>query len=142
MKTRFLLILLVALVAGSQAEGQRKNGLIKVSGMVTDTTMSPVSGALIIVDRESAGVTSRSNGTFKLKIRPDVRTVGVYTSNMGSALTDFEGQTSLSFVLDGREALKNFTPPVPEDEEMIDIGYATVRRKDLTTGVGYIDGQQ
>ena len=141
MKTRILILLLTALVAGSQAEGQKKNKLITVTGMVTDTTMAPVSGALIIVDRESAGVTSRRNGTFKLKISPDVKTVGVYTSNMGSALTDFEGQTSLSFVLDGREALKNFTPPALADEEKIDIGYGTVRRKDLTTNVGYIDGQ-
>lgn len=135
------MFLLLALVAGGQVEGQRRGSMIKVSGTVTDTSMSPISGALIIVDGESAGVTSRTNGTFKLKIRPDVITVGVYTSNMGSAITNFEGQTSLSFVLDGREALKNFTPPVPADEEMIDIGYATVRRKDLTTSVGYIDGQ-
>jgi len=141
MKTRFFILLLVALVAGSQAEGQKRGKLIKVTGTVTDTAMAPVAGALIVIDRESAGVTSRSNGTFKLKLTPDTKTVGVYTSNMGSAITNFEGQTSLNFVLDGSKALVNFTPPVSERERDIDIGYATVKRKDLTTDVGYIDGQ-
>jgi TonB-dependent SusC/RagA subfamily outer membrane receptor len=141
MKTRFLILLLVALVAGSQAEGQKKSRLITVTGMVTDTAMAPVSGALIIVDWESAGATSRSNGSFKIKIKPDVKTVGVYTSNMGSAVTAYEGQTSLNFVLDGREALINFTPPETVSDTKINIGYATVKKKDLTTDVGYIDGQ-
>lgn len=141
MKIRFLILLLVALVAGIQAEGQKKNKPITVNGIVTDTTMSPVSGALIIVDWESSGATTRKNGTFRLKVRPDVRTVGVYTTNMGSAITDYDGQTSLSFILDGKKRMINFTPPETEKERSIDIGYATVRRKDLTTDVGFIDGQ-
>lgn len=141
MKTRFFILLLVALVAGSQAEGQKKDKFIKVTGTVTDTTMAPVSGALIVVDWESADITTRNNGSFKVNLRPDAKTVGVYTSNMGSAITAFEGQTSLNFVLDGRKALVNFPPPVSERERDIDIGYATAKRKDLTTDVGYIDGQ-
>ena len=62
MKTRFFILLLVALVAGSQAEGQKKDKFIKVTGTVTDTTMAPVSGALIVVDWESADITTRNNG--------------------------------------------------------------------------------
>jgi TonB-dependent SusC/RagA subfamily outer membrane receptor len=141
MKTRFLILLLVALMAGSQAEGQKKNKMITVTGEVTDTTMAPVSGALIVVDWESSGATSRSNGTFRIKVRPETQTVGVYTSNLGSAITAYVGQTTLNFVLDGKEALINFTPPESERDREIDIGYATVKRKDLTTDVGYIDGQ-
>lgn len=141
MKTGFLLLLLLALVAGSQAEGQKKNKLITVNGMVTDTSMAPVYGALIIVNWESSGATSRRDGSFRIRIRPDTKIVGVYTSNLGSALTEFEGQTSLNFVLDGREALVNFTPPESARDRKVDVGYAIVKRKDLSTDVGYIDGQ-
>jgi TonB-dependent SusC/RagA subfamily outer membrane receptor len=141
MKTRFLILLLAVLMAGSQAEGQKNNKMITVTGEVTDTTMAPVSGALIVVDWESSGATSRSNGTFRIKVRPETKTVGVYTSNLGSAITAYDGQTSLNFVLDGKEALRNFTPPESERDREINIGYATVKRKDLTTDVGYIDGQ-
>jgi TonB-dependent SusC/RagA subfamily outer membrane receptor len=141
MKTRFLILLLIALLAGSQAEGQKKTKMITVTGEVTDTTMAPISGALIVVDWESSGATSRSNGTFRIKVRPETKTVGVYTSNLGSAITAYDGQTSLNFVLDGKEALRNFTPPESERDREINIGYATVKRKDLTTDVGYIDGQ-
>ena len=133
--------MLVALFTGSQAAGQKKARFVKVTGTVTDTAKAPVSGALIVVDWESADITTGSNGSFKLKLKPDTKTVGVYTSNMGSAITTFEGQTNLSFILDGRKALINFTPPVSKKETDIDIGYASVKRKDLTTEVGYIDGQ-
>lgn len=141
MKTRLMILMLVALIAGSQAEGQKRSKKIKVTGEVTDTTMAPVSGALIVVDGESSGVTTRDDGSFRIKIRPETGSVGVYTSNMGSVITAYEGQTSLSFVIDGKEALVNFTPPESDRDEEIDIGYATVKRKDLLTDVGYIDGE-
>jgi len=141
MKTRFLIVMLLVLFAGSQAAGQKSGKMIKVTGMVTDTAMSPVSGALIVIDWKSSGVTTRSNGSFKFKLSPDTKTVGVYTSNLGSVITAYEGQSSLNFVLDGRKELVNFTPPEMNGEKRIDVGYGTVRQKDLTTSVGYIDGQ-
>lgn len=142
MKAKAILIVLIVLASGSQAEGQNRGKRITVTGTVTDVGMSPVYGALIVIDGQDSGITTRKNGTFKIKIRPGVESVGVYTSNMGSALTRFEGQTKIDFVLDGTEALLNFKPELPEGEMQIDVGYGTVKRKNLTTDVGYIDAQE
>lgn len=132
---------MVALVAAAQAQGHKKVKLITVSGTVTDTTLLPVAGALIVVDGQSMGVTTGKQGTFKVKIRPDAATIGAYTVNLGSAMTMYEGQAPITLVLDGREALINFKPEAGDGEMDIQVGYGTVKKKNLTSQVGYIDGQ-
>jgi len=141
MKARIIVFLLIALVAVSQAEGQKKGKMVSVTGTVTDIEMAPVSGVLMVVDGQSTGVITRTNGTFKIKLRPDTRSVGAYTKNFGTALTVYEGQTVIDFVLDSTKTMKNFVPELNEGDRRIDVGYGTVRKKDMTTQVGYIDGQ-
>ncbi len=134
-------MIVMILVAAIQAEGQKRAKLITVTGTVTDTGMYPIGGALIVIDLQDSGTKTRKNGTFKIKVRPEVRSIGIYTSNMGSAVTLFEGQEKIDFVLDGTEAMVNFAPVVREGDTSVDIGYGTVRKKDVNTDVGYIDGQ-
>lgn len=141
MKARILLLILISLVAVSQAEGQKKGKALTVSGTVSDTTLTPIIGALIVVDGLDTGVTTGKNGTFKLKVSPDAMSIGAYTSNLGSAVTMFEGQDKITLVLDGTQVITNFVPLNPEGEMDIDIGYGTAKRKNLTTDVGYIDAQ-
>ncbi|MDF1561141.1 MAG: TonB-dependent receptor plug domain-containing protein [Bacteroidales bacterium] len=141
MKAKAIILVLMILLAGSQAEGQKREKLITVAGTVTDIEMSPVAGALIVIDLQDSGTKTRKNGTYKIKVRPDVRSVGVYTSNMGSVVTVFEGQQKIDFVLDGAEAMVNFAPVIREGDTKVDIGYGTAKKKDVNTDVGYIDGQ-
>jgi TonB-dependent SusC/RagA subfamily outer membrane receptor len=141
MKAKAILLVMILLMAASQAEGQNRVKMITVTGTVTDTAMYPIGGALIVIDLQDSGTKTRKNGTFKIKVRPEVRSIGVYTSNMGSAVTIFEGQQKIDFVLDGNEAMVNFAPVVREGDTKVDIGYGTVKKKDLSTDVGYIDGR-
>lgn len=128
-------------MAAGQAMGQKKGKMVTVTGTVTDTAMAPVKGVLMIAGGVSTGVVTRSDGTYKLRIRPDVRSLGAYTTNMGSAVTEYDGGNVVNFVLDGREALKDFRFEMPDGEKEIEVAYGTVRKKDLTTDVGYIDAQ-
>ncbi len=141
MKARTLLLILTVIIAAGQAMGQKKGKMVTVTGTVSDTAMAPVKGVLLITDGVSTGVVTKSDGTYRLRIRPDVRNLGAYTTNMGSAVTEYDGGNEVNFVLDGRKALKDFKFEMPEGEQVIDVAYGTVRRKDLTTDVGYIDAQ-
>lgn len=141
MKARTLFLILTVLLAAVQVTGQKRGNLVTVTGTVTDTAMVPVSGVLMVVDGESTGLTTKRDGTYKLKIKPDVKSIGAFTYNMGSVATVWDGRSVVDLVLDGRAGLLNFTPETPEGERRIDVGYGTKRRKDLTTDVGFIDGQ-
>lgn len=125
----------------TQASGQKRSMMITVSGTVTDTLMAPIGGVLIVADGEGTGVTTRKNGTYKVKVRPDIATLGAYTSNMGSAMTMFDGGSTVNFVLDGKAGMPNFKPEISYSDQRVDVGYGTKRRSELTTDVGYIDGQ-
>ena len=141
MKVGILIFIMIAMVSGGQAEAQQKAKMMTVTGTVSDTTLSPVVGALIVVDGLDTGVTTTKSGTFKIKVSPDASSIGAYTTNLGSALTMFEGQDKITLVLDGTQVLKNFVPVMAEGEKEIEIGYGTVKKKNLTTDVGYIDAQ-
>ena len=120
---------MIAMVSGGHAEAQKKGKMMTVTGTVSDTTLSPVVGALIVVDGLDTGVTTTKSGTFKIKVSPDASTIGAYTTNLGSALTMFEGQDKITLVLDGTQVLKNFVPVMAEGEREIEIGYGTVKKK-------------
>jgi TonB-dependent SusC/RagA subfamily outer membrane receptor len=142
MRLRIILTLLTVVLAIGQVAGQKRGKPVTVTGTVTDTLMSPVAGALIVADGQSTGVLTRHNGTFKLKIRPGVLSLGVYTTNLGSAAMKYDGRSVVDFVLDGSVGLINFTPETPDGERDINVGYGTIKKKNLTTDVGYIDGQK
>ncbi len=141
MKARILILIMIALVAVNQAEGQKKGKTVTVTGSVSDTTLSPISGALIVVDGMDTGVITEKNGTFKLKVSTEARSIGAYTENFGSAIALIEGQNKIVLVLDGTQAIKDFVPRWLEGEMDVEIGYGTTKKKNLTTDVGYIDAQ-
>lgn len=141
MKARILILILIALVAVGQAEGQKREKPVTVTGSVSDTTLAPIIGALIIIDGVETGVTTGKNGTFKVKVSRDATSIGAYTTNLGSAITAFEGQDKITLILDGTQVMQNFVPRVSDGDMDIDIGYGTTKRKNLTTDVGYIDAQ-
>ena len=141
MKARTLFLILTALLAAGQVTGQKRGKLVTVTGTVTDTAMVPLSGVLMVVDGVSTGLTTNRSGVYKLKIKPDVKSIGAFTYNMGSVATVWDGRSVVDLVLDGGTGLLNFKPEMSEADRRIDIGYGTKRRKDLTTDVGYIDGQ-
>jgi len=141
MKTRTIFAILAFLLAAGHADGQKRGRLIIVTGTVTDTLMAPVAGVMIVADGQKTGVVTGRNGTYKVRIRTDVSSLGAYKSNMGSVMTKYDGSDRVDFFLDGTVGMPGFTDETSEDESTIDIGYRTVKRKNLTTDVGYIDGQ-
>lgn len=141
MKTKTILTILAFLLAAGQADGQKRGRLITVTGTVTDTLMAPVAGVMIVADGQATGVVTGRNGTYKVRIRPDVSSLGAYKSNMGSVMTKYDGSDKVDFFLDGTVGMPGFKAENPAEAETIDIGYGTAKKKNLTTDVGYVDAQ-
>lgn len=133
-----MLILLSLIVAG-KIEGKKNNRKIIVSGFVTDLNNKPIAGAIILVDKRQTDVVTSEKGFYKIRITPDIKMIGAWSYANGSAEAARDGGTEVNIVLSGQYAIQGFTPAKAEDEEMINIGYGKVRRKDLTTSPGYIN---
>ena len=67
--------------------------------------------------------------------------IGAYSELNGSAETPADGGPEINIVLYGNFAIEGFIPAIPVEEEMVNIGYGKVRKEDLTTPTGQIDGK-
>ena len=132
--------MIFSLIISENVEGHKNNKKNIVSGYVTDVNNQPVSGAMILLDRHQTDIVTNRKGFFKVRITPDTRMIGAYSDVKGSAETPAEGGQEINIVLYGSFAIQGFIPAVAE-EEMINIGYDKIRKKDLTTPTGQIDGR-
>ena len=141
MKRGIVLLMIFSLIISENIEGQKSNKNNIVSGYVTDVNNQPVSGAMILADRQETGVVTSKKGFFKVRITPETRMIGVYSELNGSAETPVDGGPEINIVLYGNYAIQGFIPAIPADEEMVNIGYGKVSKKDLTTPTGQINGK-
>lgn len=141
MKRGIILLMIFSLIISVNIEGQKSNKKNIVSGYITDVNNQPVAGAMILADRLETGVVTSKKGFYKVRITPETRMIGVYSELNGSAETPVDGGPEINIVLYGNYAIQDFIPSIPADEEMVNIGYGRVRKKDLTAPTGQIDGQ-
>ena len=140
MKRGICLLILLSLIISEKVEGKKNNKKETVSGFVTDINNKPVAGAMILVDRHQTDVVTSKKGFYKVRITPGSMMIGAWSYENGSAEAAVDGGSEVNIVLYGQYAIQGFEPARVNDDEMINIGYGKVRRKDLTTSPGHIDG--
>ena len=123
---RMILTRLAMLCCGLMFAQQLK-AQIQVSGRVTDTgTGGPLAGATISVVGVEGSVTTTNTGDFTIQVPSRAAKLQVSYVGYQTQTVDLGGQTDLDIRL------------VPEDEaleEVIVVGYGTVRKSDLTGSV-------
>lgn len=107
------------------------DGVVTVSGKVTDEGGSPVAGAYVQESgSKNNGVITDADGRFEIKVSPQA-----------SLDVSFMGFLSQKVALAGRESVLIV---LKEDRETLDevivIGYGTMRKKDLTGATSVISG--
>lgn len=125
----------LAAVSGQKSDG----GRIKITGYVTDAVQNRVAGAIIMVNGEKTSVMTNSKGFYKIRTGRESSKIGVFTIAGGILEEMIDGRQQINFV---------FKVPVPDQipgrsnpaDEPVNIGYQTIRSKDLTAPVGKIDG--
>jgi len=140
MKIRFLIVLLTALVtAGITASAQKPGKKIIIAGEVKDRNNQPVPQAIIMIDDVKTSILTNNNGYYKVKVRPTAKKIGI-VSLTGIAEEAIDGRTIINFTLGGSALGQvNTRVNVPKEEE-VNVGYGTVKKKDLTESVGKING--
>lgn len=141
MKRGIILLIIFSLIISENIEGQKNSKKGIVSGYVTDVNKQPVKGALILLDRQQTGVFTNRKGFYKIRITPETRMIGAYSDVKGSAETPADGGPEINIILYGSFAIQGLILEVPEGEEMVNIGYGKIRKKDLTNPTGQIDGR-
>jgi len=102
---------------------------VNVSGTVSDAAKESIIGASILEKGTTNGTVTDFNGSFSLQVASDKAVLVISYVGMKSQEVALNGRTSLQVILqDNQEVL----------EEVVVIGYGSVKRKDVTTAVSSV----
>jgi len=121
MKEKRLLIFLALIVTMSSAIAQRT-----VTGTVTDDTKSPLPGAAVVVKGTTIGSVTDINGAFSISGVPDTGEI---------LIVSFMGMKTKEVPITGDVINVALEADVTALDELIVVGYGTMKKSDLTGAV-------
>ena len=137
MNFKIILLLICCLILPHTSNGQKKNKKITVTGTVRDARGAPLKGISIYVDNFKTTAASNQEGVYKIKVKPTVKLISVFSLEHGGQVVEYEGQTSINFILTGE--LLPADGNVENKGKEIDIGYQEAEKGNLTTSVGEVN---
>ncbi|MBP8959134.1 MAG: TonB-dependent receptor plug domain-containing protein [Bacteroidales bacterium] len=121
-------------------EAQKANKKFYITGRVVDSNNNPVSNAIILINNKRVNQTTDENGFYKIKVSPTDTMITVFMLNGGMKDDFIKGRTVINFSLPGKAEASQIKSENNEDEQEINIGYGTMKKKNLTNTVEKIDG--
>lgn len=124
-KISFLLTL--AFICGGLAHAQQ----ISVSGTVTDASGEPIIGATVMAEGTANGTSTDLDGNYSIT-----------ADALGMLKFSYVGYTTQSIAIEGRSVINvTMTESAELLDELVVVGYGTMKKSDLTGAVGSIGGK-
>ena len=136
-KTIIIIALSLVVIEASMAQGKKKK--ISVSGYVTDVNEKPLQGVSIVVDDVRSNVFTNNKGFYKIKIKPETKTLMAYSLNHGGIEIEYNGRAKINFVLLADTTNPNYIRP--DEGKIYDFGYGKVSEKNSTSSMGNIESK-
>jgi len=141
MKTRIAIVsaFILIILPCYNSYGQKTNRKVTISGYVVDGTQSSVANAIVTVDGQKTDVLTNDKGYYKIKVKPGSSKIGIFTLTNGALEEEINGRTRINFQFEGSvpdQVVEKASP----DDDVVDIGYGKVKRRDVTSNVNKIDG--
>lgn len=137
MKRIHIIIFLILLVPANFISAQGKQKKINLSGYVLEKSGTPIADAMIIVDGNRSNKSTNENGFFRLKIPKSTSTLGIFSLTHGTVEFLFDGSDSLTIFFD--DASNIVIQNGFELDKVVDMGYGSVKKNDITTNVGSVN---
>jgi TonB-dependent SusC/RagA subfamily outer membrane receptor len=134
----FLFLFVVCQIPSYGQKNFKKN---IISGYVVDVHHYPVINATIMVDNNKSRVVTDERGFYKIKVKPQATSITIVSFKHGIIQEPLNGRTRINFAFSNSILSHNEDPVYKPEEEDINIGYGTVKKKNLTTSVSKIDGR-
>src|SRR5882762_7319295 len=103
-----------------------------ITGKVTDDKGAPVQGATVTVKGSRSGASTGSDGTYRLTVPDGAKTLVISSIGYASQEVSIGDQASVDVSLVASSASLN---------EVVVVGYGTVRKKDLTGSVASVQAK-
>ena len=104
-------------------------GQVKITGTITDASDGlPLAGANVVIQGTATGTVAESNGTYSIEAPADAILVVSFVGYLTETI-EVAGQTNINLVL---------TPDLAKLDEIVVIGYGTMKKSDLTGAVSSV----
>lgn len=140
MRTRIFLAILLIIASVIDLSGQKAGKKITITGIVLDINNQPVPEAVIIVDGKNTNISTDIDGYYKIKVKPSAVSIGIYSLASGVTEQALDNRTEVNFILGSSSSQYSGVDENSSGEELINIGYGSVKSKDMTTNVNKISG--
>ena len=138
MKSRLFLIFLFFAIPATILPGQQSNKKMTITGVVTDVNHKPVKGVTILVDNKNTNQVTNLKGAYRVKVASDAKKIGAMSVSGTLAESAIGGRSVIDFSLPVDAMSEANIQQDKPGEEDINVGYGTVKRKNLQTSVGKV----
>jgi TonB-dependent SusC/RagA subfamily outer membrane receptor len=142
MRTKIFFLILLSVLCLNSLTGQKNDKKITITGYVVDKYQYPVANASVLIDNEQTSIVTNNKGYFKVKASASADKITIIPSASDAVEEVIGGRKRINITLDAVNAQKINIQKVTGGNEPINVGYGTIRKKDLTTSVNKIDGTQ
>jgi TonB-linked SusC/RagA family outer membrane protein len=126
---KIILLFLFSFLAFSQLSAQNRT----IKGKVVDEKGAPIASASLLVKGTTTGTISNETGSFSLQVAASAKTLVVSSLNFAPTEISINKNDTYTIVL--KQALENA-------EEVVVVGYRTLRKKDVVGSISSIDGAE
>jgi TonB-dependent starch-binding outer membrane protein SusC len=150
MKIKLVFLIFCTSLSFSIVVAQKDNDKITINGTVLNADREPIENAIVMIDGVKTRTVTDSKGNYKIKVESKTIKIGIFTFGYGLQEENIYGRSRINFnfenqpswKLHGREGGISVlgTNKVPVGEESVEVGYAHMKRKDITTDISFIDG--
>lgn len=125
---------------GHSQEPDSKARNIIITGRVTDIDNVAVKKATIQIDDKNTRRSTDNKGYYRVKTKSDSKVISVLVSSGNIGRTKINGRTEIDISLPVKSLTINHSNEAAEED--INVGYGTVKRKNLLNSVNKIDGKE
>lgn len=141
MKTKIFILMIFVLPLSLSSYAQKAGKKYYITGHVVDVNNKPVSGSMVLIDNISSGVITDDSGMYRVKVKANATNISIVNLASDLLTEEINGRVVIDFKLNSELLLEESVKQENTENEAIDIGYGTVRRKHLTTSNSEIKGQ-
>ena len=138
MRKNIVLFIIAVLSIGS-ISAQKTTKRIEIKGNVKDVYNSPVPNAIITLDDQKTGTVTDSKGSYIIKVKRGISKIGVFSFGNGTLETAIDGRNVINFTF-STIGVSQSNSNLRDGEQAVGTGYGVVKKKNLTTDVSKIDG--
>jgi TonB-dependent SusC/RagA subfamily outer membrane receptor len=150
MRLKLVLLILCYTFCINRITAQIGTKKISITGTVHDADNHPIADAIILIDDIKTSTITDSKGNFRVRVDPAASIIGIFTFGCGIREESISGRTQINFNFNSVPSSGPYDKTTgitilgdrknKPGEESVDVGYAHLKKKYLTTDIDFIDG--